>query len=455
MARWKTLLLAGALGCWPALGFAQGNLPVPPVAPGGDQGVPALPPGANTGTASVPVSVSGSAMTAPTSSRPGRVSLSDMGSRGSMAAGVPDVSGMPKPEGSMTYTGTNFNGMNQMVLQSGDVQGSFLPAGANNFCAQCPVGVEPCGTTIQAKGPSGLLFDGGVNWYHTRRNDPSILYSTVVGSDFGDISVSQQQDYANHTAAGWWVGLGYLTADGWFGMVTYRSYKDTIDNSRVFNDGVDPNFNIQYIGPGPLGSGAGGGDVPAGGFLDRLWDIKWENLDIMGGTVISPAKCLDLTFAAGLRVTKLEQNYNAFIDRGDGSSNGQALFSKLSGVGLRTGMEARIYPVQPLTLYAKGYTSLIYANRLEQAAQVFVQADGTTSGSFTSYERQEIMPVLELGFGADVSLFRGSLIIGAGYDFNYLWEAGSTYSEQSTNPRAARHVNLTIDGLNVHATLLW
>lgn len=446
MARWKTLLLAGALGCWPALGFAQGNLPVPPAAPGGDQGVPALPPGANTSTVSVPVS--GSPL-APTS-RAGRVSLSDMGSRGTGIAGVPDISGMPKPEGGMTYTG-----MNQMVMQSGEVQGSFIPAGYNNFCAQSPVSVDPCGTTIQAKGPCGILFDAGVNWYSTRRNDPSVLYSTVIPSDFGDISVSQQQDYSNHIGTGWWAGIGYLTADGWFGMVTYRSFQDTIENSRVFNDGVDPNFNIQYIGPGPLGSGAGGGDVPAGGFLDRFWDINWRNLDIMGGTVISPAKCMDMTFAGGLRITKLEQNYNAFIDRGDGSSNGQALYSRLQGVGLRVGMESRIYPVQPLTLYVKGYTSLIYANRLEEAAQLFTQADGATSGSFTSYSRQEIMPVLELGFGADVSLFRGSLIAGVGYDFNYLFEAGSTYSEQSTNPRAARHVNLAIDGLNVHMTLLW
>jgi len=446
MARWKTLLLAGALGCWPALGFAQGNLPVPPAAPGGDQGVPALPPGANTSTVSVPVS--GSTL-APTS-RSGRVSLSDMGGRGNMVAGVPDVGGMPRPESGMVYTG-----MNGMVMQGGDVQGSFMPAGASNFCAQPPVSVDPCGTTIQARGPSGVIVDGGVNWFHTRRNDPSALYSTVVTSDIGDISVSQQQDYNNHTGTGWWIGGGYLTADGWFGMITYRSFQDTIQNDRVTNDGLDPNFSIQYIGPGPLGSGAGGGDVPAGGFLDRFWDINWRNLDIMGGTVISPAKCMDLTFAAGLRITKLEQNYNAFIDRGDGSSNSQALYSRLQGAGLRVGMESRVYPLQPLTLYVKGYTSLIYADRLEQAAQVFTQADGTSSGSLTSYSRQEILPIMELGFGADVSLFDGRVITGVGYDFNYLWEAGSTYSEQSTNPRAARHVNLAIDGLNFHMTFLW
>ncbi|MFT3882930.1 MAG: hypothetical protein QM703_25150 [Gemmatales bacterium] len=199
----ENALACRVLGCWPALGFAQGNLPVPPVAPGGDQGVPALPPGANTGTASVPVSVSGSGM-APTTSRPGRVSLSDMGSRGSALGGVPDVSGMPKAEGGMTYTGMNMT-QNQMVMQSGDVQGSFMPVGANNFCAQCPVGVEPCGTTIQAKGPCGFLFDGGVNFYNTRRNDPSVLFSTVVTTTFGDVNVSQQQDYSNHTGTGWWV----------------------------------------------------------------------------------------------------------------------------------------------------------------------------------------------------------------------------------------------------------
>ena len=47
-----------------------------------------------------------------------------MGSRGSGAAGVPDVSGMPKAEGGMTYTGMNMP-QNQMVMQSGDVQGSW------------------------------------------------------------------------------------------------------------------------------------------------------------------------------------------------------------------------------------------------------------------------------------------------------------------------------------------
>jgi len=196
--------------------------------------------------------------------------------------------------------------------------------------------------------------------------------------------------------------------------------------------------------------------VPAGGFLDRFWDINWQNLDIMGGTVISPAKCMDLTFAGGLRITKLQQNYDAFINRGDGSSNGQLLYSRLQGVGLRVGMESRVYPIQPLTFYVKGYTSLIYANRLEQAAQLFIDQEGfPAGGTFTSYDRQEILPMLELGFGLDLSLFNGCLIAGVGYDFNYLFEAGSTYSEQTTNSRAARHVNLTIDGINVHMTFLW
>lgn len=451
MARWKTLLLAGALGCWPALGYAQATLPVPPAAPGGEQGVPALPPGANTGSATVPVTVSGSSMAPSTMARPGRVTLSDMNGRGgSFTAGVPDVSGMPKPEGGMTYTG-----MNGMYMQGGDVQGSFIPAGANSFCTQCPVGVEPCGVTMQNKGPCGIMVDGGLSWFHTRRSDPSALYSTVVNNGFGDVVVSSQQDYEQSTGLGWWAGVGYLTSDGWFGMVTYRSYKDTVQNNRVFNDGTDPNFSIQYIGPGPLGSGAGGGDVPAGGFLDRLFDINWQNLDIMGGVVVSPAKCVDVIFSGGVRISKLEQNYNAFIDRGDGSTNSQLLFSKLTGIGPRFGLETRVYPLNPVALYARGYTSLLYANRTEEAVSAFIDTEGNFTGNAATFNRQEIMPTLELGVGADVSLFGGRVIAGCGYDFNYLWEAGSTYTEQSTNPRSARHVNLAIDGFNVHMTFLW
>ena len=444
MARWKTLLLAGALGCWPALGFAQGTLPVPPAAPGGDQGVPALPPGALT---SAPVSVTGGS----TVNKPARVSLSDMGgSRGMVGAGVPDLSGMPKPEGNMMYTG-----MAPMGDQA-QVQGSYLSPTAQNFAAGCPVGVEPCGTTIHAKGPCGVLFDTGINWYRARRSDPSVLTRTFVDNGgFGDVTTGVQEDYDRTTGLGWYIGGGYLTADGWFGMITYRKYTDTVSNNRIVNDGNDPNFSIEYIGPGPLGSGAGGGDVPAFGFLDRYFDINWTNLDVMGGTVISPAPCLDLIFSAGLRISKLEQNYNAFIDRGDGSTNSQALYSRLQGAGPRVGIESRVYPLNPVTFYAKAYTTILFADRLEQATTAFNSADGSFSSNVASYSREEIMPVLELGIGMDVSLFGGRVMLGGGYDFNYLFEAGSTYTEQTTNPRSARHVNLAIDGANLHVTFLW
>lgn len=451
MARWKTLLLAGALGCWPALGFAQGNLPVPPAAPGGDQGVPALPPGANTSVASVPVAVVGSSTTAPTASRPARVSLSDMnGSRGSMMpSGMPDVSGMPKPEGQMMYTGM---GMNPM-MGGGDVQNSFIPAGANNFCCQPPVGVEPCGTTIQAKGPCGVLFEAGLTWNRVRRSDPDVLY--LAPNAFGGTDVVQS-DLNSKTGLGWYAGAGYLTADGWYGMVTYRKYTDTIQSSTIENNTApEDNFTLFYTGPGPLGSGQGGNDVPAGGSLTTNYTFNWTNLDIMGGTVISPARCLDVIFAGGVRISKLEQTYDAFINKGDGSSTAQALYTRLQGAGPRIGMEARVYPLQPLTLYAKTYTSILYTNRLEQAVTLFGDVDGGVTANTSTYTREELLPVLELAVGADVSLFGGRVIAGAGYNFNYLFEAGSTYTDQSTNSRTARHVNLTVDGIELHVTLLW
>lgn len=448
MARWKTLLLAGALGCWPALGYAQANLPVPPAGPGGDLGVPALPPGANTGTISAPVAVSGSSM-----NRPARVSLSDMGSGSGMMGGVPDITGMPKPEG-MMFTGMN---MGMAPMMGGDqATGSFMPAGANSFVPGCPVGVEPCGTTIHASGPSGFMLDAGIMWYRVKRSDPSILYRSFIDNGgFGDVTVGVQEDYSQTTGAGWWVGGGYLAPNGWFGMVTYRKYTDTVHSDRVVNDGLDPNFSIEYIGPGPLGSGAGGGDVPGNGFIDRGFGVDWTNIDLMVGTVISPAQCLDLVFSGGVRISKLEQNYDVFINRDLGAFNAQELYTRLQGAGPRIGLESRVYPISPLTLYAKAYTSLLYTNRVEEATTVFADGLGGFTGGFTTYTREELMPVLELSLGFDLNLFSGRFIIGAGYDFNYLWEAGSTYSEQTTNPRSARHVNLAIDGVNLHATWLW
>jgi hypothetical protein len=442
MARWNTLLLAGALGCWPALGFAQGTLPVPPAVPGGE-GVPALPPGAVT---SAPVSVTGGS----TTSRPARVSLSDMGTRSAPTGyGVPDLSGMPKPDNTM-YTGMG------MAPMGGDAPaGSFIPAGAQNFCAAPPVGIEPCGTTIHARGPSGLIFDGTINFYRTRRSDPAVLFRSVDSSLGFDVVTGEQQDYDLTTGVGYSLGMGWLAPNGWFGMITYRRYQDTVNNNTLVNNSADPNFTIEYIGPGPLGSGGGGGDVPVGGSITNVFDIRWTNVDLMAGTVISPAPCLDVIFAGGLRISKLEQNYNVFIDRGDATTNSQELYSRLQGAGPRIGIETRAYALSCLSLYAKAYSTLLFADRTEQAATVFTDDVGGVTGGLAVYNREEIMPMLELGIGLDVSLFGGRVMVGAGYDFNYLFEAGSTYTEQSTNPRSARHVNLAIDGVNVHMTFLW
>lgn len=365
-----------------------------------------------------------------------------------MPGGMPDVSGMPKPEGQMMYTGM---GMNPMM--GGDVQNSFIPAGANNFCCQPPVGVEPCGTTIQAKGPCGVLFEGGLTWQRVRRSDPDVLLLTP--NDVGGNNAIQS-NLNSKTGLGWYAGAGYLTADGWYGMVTYRKFQDTIQSSVIENN--SDTDTLFYIGPGPLGSGQGGNDVPVGGSLGTNYTFNWASLDIMGGTVISPARCLDLFFAGGARITKLQQTYDALINKGDGTSIGQTLYTRLEGAGPRIGMEARVYPLAPLTLYAKAYTSILFTNRVEQASLTFNDPNNfeqPTVSNFSTYTREELLPMLELSVGADVSLFGGRVIAGAAYNLNYLFEAGSTYADQSTNSRAARHVNLTIDGVELHVTLLW
>jgi hypothetical protein len=438
MARWKSLLLAGALGCWPALGFAQATLPVPPAPPTGD-GVPALPPGAPTS-----ISVAGPAPVM--TSAPGRVTLADRGAYGNnFNYAVPDVTGMPKPEGMGNRMYTSFDG---------NAPTTFAPQGA--FCPQAPAGCDTCGSILPATGPCGLFVGGGLTWYHVRRNDPAFLFTTTTFDVNGNpVTSSVQSDFDDKTGTGYWASVGYLFRDGWFGEVTYKSYRNTISSNNVQNTGADPNLVIQFIGPGPLGSGAGGGDVPIGGFLQTHFGFNWNNLDVMSGVVISPARCLDVIFSGGVRFSKIDQDYNAFIDHGDGSSNNQLLHTELEGVGSRIGFEMRAYPVSCVMFYGKAYANMLLSNRKEEANVAFNAADGTASFSLATYQKEEVLPSIDLTVGAEVGLFGGRLLIGGGYEFNYLWEAGSTFTEQASNPRAARHVNLAIDGLVAHVTWLW
>ncbi len=376
------------------------------------------------------------------SSAPGRVTLADRSVRGNNV-GVPDISGMPRAENPMMFTGYPGND---------GAPATFVPNGGN-FCAQAPVGCEPCGTTIHATGPSGFIMEGGLTFYHVRRSDPSILFQTTVDST----TTSVQSDYQHGVGVGFFVGAGYLTKDGWFGMLTWRQYTDTISQDRFVNDGFDPNLSIQYIGPGPLGSGAGGGDIlgdPPGGSIERTFGFDWTNIDAMGGTVISPAKCLDVIFAAGVRYSKLQQTYDVFVDRNDGNTNAQNLWTELQGAGPRFGVETRVYPLSPLMFYAKAYSSLLLTHRREQAYVTFTSPEAISFNN-SSFSREEVLPSLEVSIGGEIALFGGRVLVGGGYDFNYLWEAGSTYTEQSTNPRSARHVNLAVDGASVHFTFLW
>lgn len=430
MARWKTLLLAGALGCWPALANAQGPT---------DLGVPALPPGAGS-----------SVSTGTVVSAPARVSVSDRAVR---TTGIPDISGMPNPESVQPANFNHFGG------------GGYNPfcqtVGGNGFSPGVPACQEPCGTTIQASGPGGFLVFGDILWYHVRRNDPVTLTQSTFDDGLGNVSTtSNQSNFSTGNGIGYRFGLGYLMANGWYGTVSYTHYKDTVASKQIDATlgNADPNItdSLFYIGPGPLGSGAGGD--ASGGILDYAFHLKYQMVDLMGSTVISPASCLDLHVGGGLRAGVIDQRYTASIDQSFtvGSTSAQDLFSRIRVFGPRIGGEARWYPLAPLTLYAKAYTSMLYSYRKESATLTLTDLiNGTSNVTVASYNREDVIPAVELTAGADLSLFNNRVLIGAGYEFNYLFGAGSTFTEQASNPRSGRQTSLVIDGLNVHLTILF
>ncbi len=80
--------------------------------------------------------------------------------------------------------------------------------------------------------------------------------------------------------------------------------------------------------------------------------------------------------------------------------------------------------------------------------------NGQTS-RFITYTREEIMPMFELGAGMEASLCEGQVLVGLGYEWNYLFELGSTNVDFASNAKFNRHVNLSLDGFVAKVTFLW
>jgi hypothetical protein len=370
------------------------------------------------------------------------------------AQGVP----MPEPAMSRPAYGPSMPG-SVAYLQDNKSQATPTPAPAPQPAAPAQRGVwtgDGCGPVSPwscqqdetTTGASGFITTGELFWMRMRRNDPVMLIrqtSGTVGVDLRDDGALV--GYGSNHTIGFRVGGGYLCSNGLFYFVNYTRYRDANSPQLFFSDNTNNTTTLLYVGPGLLGSA-----LPINqGLVQVGWDYDFQTVDLLGGAVFSPSSILDVIVQGGVRFGNFSQTYNTFIrDDVAAAFNYETFTTVLRGAGPRFGTEARIYLLRNLMLYGKGFTSLVLTHREENT----IYSNPNTTQT-VSYSREEIMPMIEMAVGAEVSFFDGRVLFGCGYEWNYFFQAGSSNVDLANNARINRKVDLSLDGVSLRLSLLW
>ena len=408
MARWKKLLLASAPFVWPVACSAQGM--------GGSTGG-ATPSSGRPGLLDTSYS-SGSASATPNSAAALR--------SGSIA---PNVGAMPVTEGVVPASG-----------MSGCCD--------KNYC--CDGGANWGVTSMATDGPCGWVFSGEVLALRMRRQDPLVLV-TNLDQETGNIS-GDLIDYDTSYQIGFRAGVGYLARSGWLFSANYTRFVDTSKTQTFSVDSPDGSNSVLYVGPGVFDT-----DIQfSEGTLQTQWKMDYQTLDLMLGAVISPSSCLDIIVNGGARLATIRQTYRLLAETTPAvpTDLGEDLSMRIQGGGPRVGTEARLYLTKCCMVYGRAYSTLLLANRTEESQSFVSDFNGTTFRFFT-YTREEIIPMFELAAGIEVSLCEGRVLLGAGYEWDYLFEAGSSHVDIASSAKFNRHVNISLDGFSGKVSFLW
>ncbi len=323
---------------------------------------------------------------------------------------VPDISGMPNCD--------------QCITPVGMPNGVVAPVPPPPVCFP----KDDCDTC----GEGGLILWGEVLWLRPRRNGALVTQTLGTATN---LSLSSS-DYGTNYKMGFRAGGGFLTGDGWLMLANYTHY-DHIAASQSFSG---PGL-FTYVGPGQS-SGAQGSSLSAS------WDLRYQTVDIMAGSMFCPNDCFDLTVTMGARLARIEQDYRTRVSSGQ-STVSEELNLKLHGAGPRAGGEARLYLLPWLALYGRSYGALILSERIDDSVRTSSTVGALSALSTARYDREEVVPVVELAIGADVSLLDGRLILGGGYEFNYWYDLGTA------NVGSSRSSDISLEGAYARVMLLW
>jgi len=465
MRRWTSLVLAGALG-WPAVSFAQDSLPATsgpaatdpgkatvqrtamerPTAEGFLPVVPPLPPAPTMAQAAPPGEGKGELPKPTPVEKPGQQPAAGSGQAGP----VPGIPSLPS-------NATAMHGHHQPVVP--DVHGMPMPdkhamhggfppsTCAPMIPAPCP---PPPPVPECAPDACGPIFFGDFLFLRASRRDPSI----EVQFNTGLVSANDLVGYDGDHEYAYRVGGGWLTEGSWIFLASYMQFKDLVSNQIFANPDPNGNFTLTYVGPGQLLNTTLGQP----GTMITSWNLQFRAIDVFFGGCWSPTNYLDVVAGGGLKLLYIDQDYRTTIDASvsGGAVQGENLVMNTTSMGPRMGGEARCYIYPWFNLYGRGFGSLLLAHRNDDSILLESDAGGVINSlSYVTYSREEVLPVLELAVGAEVTVFNGRLQLGGGYEFTYIWQASTSSVDALSTPRVITHNDLSLDGFYARINWLW
>jgi hypothetical protein len=459
MRRWTSLVLAGALG-WPASSFAQETLPAasqpdtnhPGVAnvqrnplerPEPDGLLPVVPP------------LPPAPRSAPVAEADSGAGIVQTQANGEMKRPSPagPVAARPAPYAAMPRSTGEEKAYS--VVQPGPhghpmpfVPG-HMPPGAAVPLVPTPCPPPPPQPDCGPCNECGPLWIGEFLFLRASRRDPVIQAQLVedITSFNSLIAYDADHEYAYRVGGGW------LTEGGWLFLATYMQFTDNLSDQIYFNPDPTGSFSLTYVGPGQLLNST----LAQPGFIISSWNLQFRSVDIFFGGVFSPTNYLDIVAGGGLKLLWMDQDYRTTVDASasDGVIQGENLTINTRGMGPRMGGEARAYIFPWLNLYGRGFGSLLLTHRNDDSLLVETGLGGINNVSFVTYSREEIVPVLELAAGAEVTVWNGRLQFGGGYEFTYVWQGATSTVDALSTPRVVTHNDLSLDGFYARIVWLW
>jgi hypothetical protein len=309
---------------------------------------------------------------------------------------------------------------------------------------------EPCTSCNQ----NGLYIFGDVIMLRPRQSNPVAAFQRISNT-VPQVVTSDLQQYNTDPIWGFRTGFGLLCDDGCLFQATYTQFKDLVSTQTfvVPDLGAEGSASITFVGPGQL---SGTSLTEVGSTFQADWNLQLHQIDLVFGTVFSPAECLDLTVTAGARIAWLDQRYRVLFSDSNGIS-AQDQKMDLEGFGPIMNTEARVHLKPGCSLVGRGSTALLLANREDNGTVTITDPLGTVLAiRKASYDREEIIPILELGFGAEFCCCDGHVTVGTGYEFIYWFELGSSYTELADSQRrVATKGDISLDGFYIRVTILF